>query len=102
MIQVASDRLAKLKQEHPTTMETEESIYQQVIVETGFASEDPPEAALDPKRVFEVLIDEVEDRPVSEISSVAQCLGVEKYEDLCGYFLEVHKILLIRLLDKLD
>lgn len=32
-----------------------------LAVETGFASEDPPEAALDPKRIFEVLVDEVED-----------------------------------------
>jgi ABC-type multidrug transport system fused ATPase/permease subunit len=102
MMQMASERFSKLAEVHPKTCETEESIYQQLIVETGFASEDPPDAALEPKRVFEVLIDEVEDRPVIEISSVGQCLGSEKYGDLCGYFSDVRKILLIRLVDKLD
>jgi len=102
MMTMASERLAELKKERPDTCETQESMYQQVIIETGFASEDPPEAALDPKRVFEVIVDEVEDCPVIRIAGLERRLGPECYQDLCGYYSEVHKILLDRILDKLD
>jgi len=101
MMDMASARLAKLKENMPNIRETKESIYQQVILETGFASEDQPEAALEPKRVFEALVDDVEDCPVTDINRLAERLGDEQYQKLCAYFLEVHKALLDRILDKL-
>jgi len=99
---VARQRLAGLKAASPETRETEESLYQQVIVETGFAAEDPPEAALDPRRVFEVLIDEVDDCHVTRIPAVAVRLGPERFGALLEYFEAVQQILIERMLDKLQ
>lgn len=99
--ETARARLEALKEENPDCTESEEELYQAVIVETGFASEDPPEAALDPKRAFEVLIDEVDECPVTEIKHIAERLGSEKFSDLQEYFAAVRTILLERLLDKL-
>jgi ABC-type multidrug transport system fused ATPase/permease subunit len=91
----------KAKEQSLKSTETEEDIYQQLIVETGFASEDPPEAALDPKRVFEVLIDEVDDCHVVKLKDIEERLGAEKCEELKDYFNKVREILKERLLDKL-
>jgi len=102
MRETAKERLKQLKEESPDCTQTEEELYQNIIVETGFASEDPPEAALDPKRVFEVLIDEIDECPVTQIKHIKERLGPEKFESLQGYFDEVRKILLERLLDKLS
>lgn len=101
MRETAKERLMKLKTDNPKCAENEEELYQRIIAETGFASEDPPEAALDPKRVFEVLIDEINDCPVTQINHIAERLGPEKFQDLNTYFDSVRKILLERLLDKL-
>lgn len=101
MRDTAKERLTKLKEGNPACTETEEELYQCIIAETGFASEDPPEAALDPKRVFEVLIDEVDDCPVTHIKHIAERLGPDGLSDLNVYFDAVRKILLERLLDKL-
>jgi ABC-type multidrug transport system fused ATPase/permease subunit len=98
----ARERLNQLKQDNPKCAETEEELYQRIIVETGFASEDPPEALLEPKRVFEVLIDEVDDCPVTKINHIAERLGSEKFKDFQACFESVRKILLERLLDKLS
>mmetsp|Transcript_98730 Transcript_98730/g.171039 ORF Transcript_98730/g.171039 Transcript_98730/m.171039 type:complete len:1047 (+) Transcript_98730:70-3210(+) len=97
----AMERLKELKEENPSCADTEEELYQTIIVETGFASEDPPEAALDPKRVFEVLIDEVDECPVTEIKKIEARLGPEKFKDFQAYFDTVRKILLERLSDKM-
>eukprot|EP00931_Biecheleriopsis_adriatica_P067237 TRINITY_DN41407_c0_g1_i1.p1 TRINITY_DN41407_c0_g1~~TRINITY_DN41407_c0_g1_i1.p1 ORF type:complete len:1046 (+),score=209.61 TRINITY_DN41407_c0_g1_i1:316-3138(+) len=101
LMRLASERLTQLKREQPKTQETQESLFSQLAIETGFAAEDPPEAALDPKRVFEVLVDEVEDCKVKDIASVRTYLGTE-YSKLCDSFTQVHHILLERLLEKLD
>jgi len=101
LMKMACERLAQLQQEQPKTRETLESLFSQIAVETGFALEDRPEAALDPKRIFEVLVDEVEDCQVKDIASVRAHLGKD-YAKLCASFTEVHRILLERLLEKLE
>lgn len=98
---MASERFAKLQQDCPNSGETLESIYEQLILETGFAAEDPPEAALDPKRVFEVLIDDVEDCPVKDMRFVKEYLG-EDYNKLCSFYKQVQNILMDRIVEKLD
>jgi len=97
---LAAERLAKLKKENPNICVTQEEVFSSLAVETGFAGEDPPEAALDPKRVFEVLVDEVEDCAVKDVTNVQKHLDKD-YEELCGYFTHVHNILIERLVDKL-
>jgi ABC-type multidrug transport system fused ATPase/permease subunit len=101
MRKIADERVAKIKEDNPEFNDADDSVYQQVIIETGFATQEPPEAALDPKRVYEVLIDEVNDGPVIEISGIAEKLGPEKYKDLREYYSVVCGILVERVLDKL-
>ena len=43
---LAAERLAKLKKENPNICVTQEEVFSTLAVETGFAGEDPPEAAL--------------------------------------------------------